>query len=247
MFRTIRNAGGERLDYTFTPGLETRRDLVVLGHGVTANKDRPSLLAVSEGLASVGIASLRMSFSGNGDSEGSFEACSVTKEVGDLGSVLDATADWTVIYCGHSMGGAVGVLRTAADRRIRALVSLAGMVHVHNFMIHHFARLQPGKDGMFDKPECPLTQAFLDDAESIGSVVDQGALIHVPWLLVHGSTDDIVPLQDSLDICDAADWRPDLTELADLDHSFTDNEAVMAAAVVPWIEKTLAAIAKAPS
>ncbi len=100
---------------------------------------------------------------------------------------------------------------------------------------------------MFDKPECPLTQGFLDDAASIGSVVDKGALIHVPWLLVHGTTDDIVPLQDSLDICDAADWRPDLTELDGLDHSFTENETVMAAAVVPWIEKTLAAIAKAPS
>ena len=247
MFGTIRNAGGERLDYTFTPGREARRDLVVLGHGVTANKDRPSLVAVSAALSSAGIASLRMSFAGNGDSEGSFGESSVTKEVGDLGSVLDATADWTVIYCGHSMGGAVGVLRTAADRRIRALVSLAGMVHVHNFMIHHFARRQPGKDGMFDKPECPLTQAFLDDAQSIGSVVDQGALINVPWLLVHGTTDDIVPVQDSLDIRKAADGRPVLTELHGLDHSFTDNETVMAAAVVPWIEKTLSAIAKAPS
>ena len=246
MFGTIRNAEGERLDYTFAPGQEDRRDLVVLGHGVTANKDRPSLVALSEGLTSAGIASMRMSFSGNGDSEGSFEESSVTKEVRDLGSILDATTGWRVVYCGHSMGGAVGVLRTAADRRIRALVSLAGMVHVDNFMLHHFARLQPGQDGMFDKPECPLTQAFLDDVESIGSVVEKGALIRVPWLLVHGIEDDIVPLQDSLDIRRAADGRPVLVELPGLDHSFTGNETQMAETVVPWILKTLAAMAEGP-
>ena len=58
----LRNADGERLDHTFTPGAEGEDDIVVIGHGVTANKDRPFLVALAEGLAQRGIASLRFSF-----------------------------------------------------------------------------------------------------------------------------------------------------------------------------------------
>lgn len=242
MFGTIRNAPGEHLDYTFTPGQDRVRDLVVIGHGVTSHKDRPWLIALSEALASAGIASMRISFSGNGGSEGRFEESTISKEVEDLGSVLDAADGWRALYCGHSMGGAVGVLRAAADPRIRGLVSLAGMVHVQEFMQRHFGHLRPGADVLFDKAECPLGQALLDDARDIGSVQEQGARIAVPWLLVHGTSDDIVPLQDSLDIRSAAREHPVLEQLVGADHRFTDHEDLMTSTVVTWIRKTLSSV-----
>ncbi len=87
-----------------------------------------------------------MSFAGNGESEGRFEDVTPTKEAADLGSVLDALEAWGVqhvAYVGHSMGGAVGVLRASVDPRIEALVSLAGMFHVHAFMQRTFGHLVP--------------------------------------------------------------------------------------------------------
>ena len=102
---------------------------MVIGHGVTAHKDRPFLVALAEGLSRAGIAALRISFSGNGASEGRFEDSNISKEVEDLGAVLDALPGRALAYAGHSMGGAVGVLRAARDPRIRALVSLAAIVH----------------------------------------------------------------------------------------------------------------------
>ena len=39
-------------------------------------------------LGAAGVASLRFSFSGNGDSEGDFQASTISKEVRDLGAVL---------------------------------------------------------------------------------------------------------------------------------------------------------------
>ena len=68
----LHNASGERLAFSFVPGSDDSRDIVVMGHGVTSDKDRPWSCGLSEALASAGVASLRIAFSGNGESEGSF-------------------------------------------------------------------------------------------------------------------------------------------------------------------------------
>src|SRR5262249_55425318 len=156
-----------------------------------------------------GIASLRFSFAGNGASEGAFRDATLAKEVADLGCVLDALAGRRVAYVGHSMGAAVGVLRAAEDPRIEALVSLARMVHVDAFMKRHFGGLVAGRDLMLGKPGCVLSQALLDDAARIGSVLDAAGRIAVPWLLVHGDQDELVPLQDSRDALAASGGRAD--------------------------------------
>ena len=170
MIPEIRNSQGERLDHTFHPGSEGCRDLIVIGHGVTGNKDRPALVALSEALSSAGIPSLRISFSGNGESEGRFEDSTISKEVADLGCVLDALDDWRVGYAGHSMGGAVGVLRAASDDRIQTLVSLAGMVDTAEFFERKFGALTPDEGHMWDIPECPLSGAYADDMRAISTV-----------------------------------------------------------------------------
>jgi alpha/beta superfamily hydrolase len=243
----IRNVRRERLDVTYQPAAE-RTDppaapyaIVVLAHGVTAHKDRPWLVALAEALSTAGLASLRVSFAGNGGSEGRFADAVPSKEVEDLGSVLDALEHWGVkriAYAGHSMGGAVGVMRAASDPRLACLVSLAGMVHVHAFFQRHFAQLPPGAP-MLGKPECPWTAALADDAARLGSVTAQASAIRVPWLLVHGDADELVPYQDALDARAAADGRPELVTLPGVDHRFTGAIPQLVEAVVPWLRAQL--------
>lgn len=233
MIGEIRNEAGERIDHTFTAGAAGRRDLVVVAHGVTSHKERVPLIAVCDALAAEGIASLRVSFSGNGESEGRFEDCTITKEVADLGSVLDALSGWRVAYVGHSMGGAVGVLRASVDTRLTALVSMAGMVHITEFMERVFGDLKPG-DWMLGKPECPMSAAFLDDARRHHSVLAAGRDVKCPWFIVHGTADDLVPLKDSLDMVEEANG-PELLELPGVDHRYTGHETEMARAIAVWL------------
>lgn len=236
----IRNSNGERLDVTFHPG--AREDaLVVLGHGVTGNKDRPLLVALAEGLSSRGWPCLRVSFAGSGGSEGRFEDVTITKEAADLRSVLDAVpAGVKIAYCGHSMGGAVGMITTADDERIRVLVTLAGMVYTASFVEREFDDLTPGRDVMWDEPACPLSQTFIDDLEAIDNTLGAVRRIHVPWLLVHGTQDDVIPVLDSEDAHATAHVEKQLLEIEGAGHSFDDaSYPQIVEAVDAWLKAHL--------
>ncbi len=242
MFGEIRNAQGERLDYSFHQGEKDSGRIVVIGHGVTGNKDRPFVVALALGLARAGISALRLSFSGNGDSEGQFIASNISKEVDDLGAVLEALDGYTICYIGHSLGAAVGVIRAAADRRISFMVSLAGMVHTGAFARREFGDVIPGEGCMWDEPDCPLSKAFMDDLTGIDTVVDKAAQIPVPWLLVHGTEDDVVPIQDARDIFARANEPKQLLALDDADHVFSAAATgSMVDQVVAWTKDRFSA------
>ena len=234
MFGTIRNPSGEALDYTFHAGAQRSRRIAVLGHGVTGNKDRPFVVALAEGLAAAGIHALRFSFAGNGASEGRFADATISKEVADLGAVLSVLDGYSVCYVGHSMGGAVGVL--SRDERIGRLVSLAGMVHTRAFAEREFGAEVPDEGCMWDDPDCPLSQAYMDDMAQIDTVVGRGAEIAVPWLLIHGSEDDVVPMADAHDIVARAGGNAELVVIDGADHVFSEHVQVMVERVVDWLQ-----------
>jgi len=235
MFGEIKNHSGEKLDYTFHAGEKNSNNIVVLGHGVTGNKDRPFIVALADGLAAAGIPALRVSFSGNGASGGKFTESNISKEVDDLGWVLDALSGFTVGYVGHSMGGAVGVLRASKDKRVKFLVSLAGMVHTKAFAQREFGSVKPGEGFMWDDPNCPLSQTFMDDLAKINTVIALASQIQVPWLLVHGTEDDVVPIQDSRDIFARANEPKQLVEIKGASHVFAGEYTTpMVEKVVKW-------------
>ena len=239
MFGNIENSEGERLDYSFHEGSAGSRDVVVIGHGVTGNKDRPFVIALAEGLAASGINALRFSFAGNGDSGGQFVDATISKEVEDLGAVLDALEGYHVAYVGHSMGGAVGVLRTSRDERVRALVSLAGMVHTQAFAEREFGDVEPGAGCMWEDEDCPLSQQYVDDMAQIDSVVELGAKIAVPWLLVHGSEDDVAPPGDATDIMARAPHGVEQVVIDGANHVFSEHADQMVQIVVEWVQREL--------
>jgi len=221
---STRNSSGERIDLTYhaeKPGAT----LVIFGHGVTGDKDRPLIVALAEGLSARGWPSLRISFSGNGESEGRFEDSTITKEVADLQSVLETVPDFVrVAYVGHSMGSAVGVMTAAKDVRIHLLVSLAGMAYTKDFVEREFGDVTPGAGFMWDDEDCPLSEAFVKDLTSIGNILPLAEKVSQPWLFVHGTADDVVPVKDGRDAHAAAVCRKQWREIEGAEHMFSPSQ-----------------------
>jgi alpha-beta hydrolase superfamily lysophospholipase len=242
MFGEIRNSQGEKIDYTYHEGDVDSKNIVVIGHGVTGNKDRPFVVALGEALGAAGVNALRFSFTGNGDSEGRFQDCTISKETADLGAVLDALEGRNVCYAGHSMGGAVGVKRAASDDRIKQLISLAGMVDTAKFAQTEFGEETPDEGCMWEEKSCPLSSAFMNDMAEIGTVVELGAEISVPWLLIHGTEDDVVLIQDSHDIFAKANEPKELCVIEGCSHVFSEaaHAQAMIEKVVAWVKVQLA-------
>ena len=242
MFDTIKNSHQEILDYTFHEGVANARDILNIGHGVTGNKDRPFVVGLAEAVSREGVPVLRFSFSGNGASGGRFQDCTISKEVEDLKSVLSAVEakGFRAIYAGHSMGGAVGVLTAASDDRIRFLISLAGMVNTEAFYEREFGEETPDTGCMWEEPSCPLSSTFVADMRSIRTTAPKASEIEVPWLLVHGTADDVVPIEDSREIHALAGDPKKLVEIPDADHVFSGNgQAPMIEVVIAWLGTTL--------
>lgn len=243
MNQPIKNSLNETLDYTFAPGIEAEKKdgwIVVLGHGVTGNKDRPVIVDTADALNAVGFDTLRFSFAGNGESGGDFRDATISKEVGDLAAVIDAIADTypKIAYIGHSMGSPVGVIQAVKDGRVNALVSLAGMVDTKAFAETEFGDAIPDEDCMWEEEDCPLSFKFMHDlCQTIGNVAPLAEMVKVPWLLVHGTADDVVLPGDSETIKLIKGDAVSLLPVPEAGHSFdgATEKAELTQGVVEWL------------
>jgi len=242
---SITNPSGEKLDFRFQPANSStpiKGWIVILAHGVTGNLDRPVVADTAAALNAEGFDTLRFSFSGNGGSEGDFRAATITKETVDLGAVIDAVAPiyQKIAVVGHSMGAAVAVMRAVEDPRISALVSLAGMVDTKRFAETEFGELTPDEGFMWDEPDCPLSQAYMDDlCKTVASTLPQAERTSIPWLLVHGTADDVVLPEDSRSIIGLRGDAVSARFIDDADHSFNDpaHKREMTRVVTHWLAR----------
>jgi alpha/beta superfamily hydrolase len=243
MNQIIKNPLGETLDYSFASGAADSKKsdwIVVLGHGVTGNKDRPVVADPAAALNAAGFDTLRFSFAGNGDSEGDFLDATISKEVDDLNAVLNAvsTAYPRIAYIGHSMGGAVGVIQASSDIRIRALISIAGMIDTKAFAETEFGEEIPNEGLMWEEESCPLSSAFMTDlCQTHSSLENKVEAITAPWLLLHGTADDVVLSKDSETVRSVKGDSVTIVTVEGADHSFNEptHKAQLADTIAAWL------------
>ena len=118
-----------RIPVTLTvPGSDTPVPLVVMlhGHGGSRN-EAGSFTQVAQGLASAGIASIRMDFPGCGDSIEPFRNQRLSTMLADAAAARDWAVNNTNIdtsrlaILGYSMGGRLGITLASQDARFQTL------------------------------------------------------------------------------------------------------------------------------
>jgi len=239
MTAEIHNRHGEKIDYAFHEGANAGK-VVILGHGVTGDKDREFMVELAQKLADHGWSTMRITFAGNGQSGGCFRDVTITKQSEDLSAVIDQVKNAKKLaYIGYSMGGAVGALTAGRDDRINVLVSLAGMVNTKTFCDTEFGEETPDQGVMWEHPEHPLTQKFVDDLSQINTTLPAVENIRLPWLLIHGQKDDVVLPVDSEQLFEKLKGPKHLVSLDEADHSFEGHWDALVTEISAWFDKHL--------
>ena len=245
----FRNSLGQKLFGTLHYGSSkpALAGTVVLCHGMMSCREGTKQRAFARTLSESGLAVLRFDFSFCGESEGRFEEITFAQEVDDLRAavawVRDRGAD-PVGLLGSSMGGAVALLYASGDPSIKALVTLAGVgspAHIADGMEGMQQKVREWKDqGYLLGAEGEPGEKFFEDARA-QDVLGAARRLTAPLLVLHGSEDEVVPVEDARAIYENAGGPKELRILPGVDHRFTDPEALEEAlnAASDWFQRYL--------
>jgi pimeloyl-ACP methyl ester carboxylesterase len=238
---------GEILIDVRAGGRGTPRPAIIVVHGFKGFKDWGLWPSLAERIARAGLSAVTFNLSGSGvDDSGEFVHVerfghnTFSAELQDLRRVADAlqagelgvAPPSAVGLLGHSRGGGVAVLHTAADTRVGALVTWAAISTVERWPAPQRAAwratgVNPVKNARTGQV-LPLYTDVLDDIERNAPALDIAAAarrITVPWLIIHGTEDEGVPVTDGEQLAAAAP-RARFVPLEGAGHTF--------GAVHPW-------------
>ncbi|MBK7972319.1 MAG: alpha/beta fold hydrolase [Deltaproteobacteria bacterium] len=205
---------------------------VVLCHGMESSRSGLKHVRLANELAARGFPALRFDFAGCGDSEGSFEDMTYTREVEDLRGavalVRNRGVDRFALF-GSSMGGAVALLFAGGEPAPAGLVGVATLAAVarpgrvpspmvsletyDRWKRDEFLAVSEGRRVRF---------TLMEDAQRI-DVPAAAARVRVPVLVIHGAADEVVPVEDGRVIHAAVPHdRKELVIVDGADHRFSE-------------------------
>jgi alpha-beta hydrolase superfamily lysophospholipase len=214
--------------------------VIIICHSFMAFKEWGFFPYVAERFAENNYVTLTFNFSHNGvggDDDritqfDRFARNTYSKELEDLQAVIDTV--WAgeagggiinrakIILLGHSRGGGISILRTAEDERIKALISWSAVGKFDRWTEHQKKQWRSLQYLPLSKDPgvSPLRLGIglLNDIEHQPERFDLrrvASRISIPWLLLHGSADVIVPPEEAKQLRSSSGSK--LTELKLLD------------------------------
>lgn len=192
-------------------GSPEKLPLLILIHGFTGHMEEDHILAVTRAANEAGYAVLRAEMYGHGMSGGAFRDHTLFKWISNAMTVIDYARQLEFVselyLAGHSQGGLLTMLVGAMEcDRLRAILPLSPAA-----MIPETARRGEVLGYTFDPGHIPEELGVEKEMTLGGNYIRVAQMIDVeaairrftgPVLLVHGSGDESVPLQCSLDAAD---------------------------------------------
>ncbi len=200
-------------------GRTSSRPAVLVLHGFKGFKDWGMFPPLADRLARAGFTAVSPNLSGSGvDDTGEFTLPqrfghnTFSAELQDTATVIDALmgdglgvpAPSTLGLVGHSRGGGVGIIQTARDARIRALVTWAAIASVQRWPADQRAEWRSAGHSEVRNVRTgqvlPLYTDVLDDIDRNTTALDietAAERIGVPWLIIHGTEDESVGFSEA--------------------------------------------------
>lgn len=200
------------------------KPIVVFSHGFKGFKDWGHFNRVAEKFAEAGFVFVKYSFSFNGttpehpedfaDLE-AFGNNNISKELDDLGCVIDwiernndleAEVDFSNLYLiGHSRGGGITILKANEDNRVKKAVTWAAVSDFERIMAVHDVEHWKREGAVYvmnarTNQQMPLYYQLCEDYYSNKKRFDILAAagnLKIPFLIVHGTNDEGVPLENA--------------------------------------------------
>jgi len=197
---------------------------VITLHGLESSKDSGKWPTIAARLTDEGYACLRFNFRGCGrgpeKGEGEFEDVSLTGRIRDYKSALQFLQDTNKVdmrrlgVIGSSFGGMVAV--AAQDKRIKAMVCLSTPYYLPQITEEagNYDELPSGSRRFFKK--------FYDDLRNYNLL--QAVRNAPPILILHGSSDEVVPPTHAQKLYEAAPEPKRLEIIEGADHIFSQRE-----------------------
>ncbi|CAI9286085.1 unnamed protein product [Lactuca saligna] len=242
----IQNKHGEKL-----VGLlhETgSKEIVIICHGFQCTKEYSMMVDLALALEKQGITVFRFDFSGNGESEGSFEFGNYSKEVDDLKALIQHfTAANRVItsIIGHSKGGNVVVLYASLHHDIKTVVNVSGRYKMDRGIEERLGKdylERAKKDGFIDIKSKTGEVSFRVTEESLmerlntnmheaGLKIDKDCRV----LIVHGSVDEVIPVEDAMEFAKIIP-NHELKIIEGANHGYNKHRDELCSVVVAFIK-----------
>jgi len=229
-------------------GRTEEKPLIISCHGFTGSKEGSGrALDMAEQLANLGFNTLLFDFAGCGQSEGDWEDISLSGQIADLGAVVK----WCrregfakIILNGRSFGGTTVLCYAARDHLIAAVCTWAAVARLTNLFENRVSAnsiLNGDPDELItlagEEGVVALKRSFFIDLRKHDPLEAAAAISPRPLLLVHGSHDQSVPLEDANILYQQAAEPKQLAIIEGADHRFSEHLEQVWAAFFSWLNK----------
>jgi fermentation-respiration switch protein FrsA (DUF1100 family) len=243
------NHQGEKLTGTLHLPDKPARYGVVFGHCFTCSRHTGILRHICTELETEAFMALRFDFSGNGQSQGSFDESTYSKQIQEMEiatAFIAGKGALRIGLAGHSMGAVIAILTAARMNTIQAVCSLAGRLSGLN-ATHFLSRSQrkelddTGRVFFSSRGRSlQLSTGFFADAEQY-NLPETIANLKNPLLIVHGDHDEIIPVQEAYLAQKLNRENTTLAVFPGADHMFShrNHRQQVSKRVVEWFKKQL--------
>jgi len=218
----------------------------LLTHCFTCSKDYRVIVHIARQLSAQGFRVLRFDFAGSGESQGEFSESTLATNVSDL----IAAAAWlatrgleAAALLGHSLGGTAAILAAHLLSEVKAvgvIASPSSSTHllelIPTLQTQEFYD-QGASDVTIGGRQVRITREFVQELKR-HSLKESTASLNRPFLVVHGTDDQTVPIVEGEKLFSFAGQPKSFFSVPGSDHLFSRAEHAQAAgqAIATWLK-----------